>query len=160
MTEPTETLADSGRVVASKADADTLLAELSETMDGMVSLLEAETKLVRASKLREAARLQPEKAKLARRYLDGMAALKANAGYLKDTIPERVERLRQRHESFREKLQANLATLSTAKAVSEELVRNVAVELAARDAPEVYGADGRTGRESPKARPVTLDRAF
>ena len=148
------------RVVASKADADRLLAELSETMDGMVSLLEAETKLVRASKLREAARLQPEKAKLARRYLDGIAALKANAGYLKDTIPERVERLRQRHETFREKLQANLATLSTAKAVSDDLVRNVAVELGARDAPDVYGADGRAGRDSQKPRPVTLDRAF
>ena len=148
------------RVVASKPEADRLLAELSEAMDGMVSLLEAETKLVRASKLREAARLQPEKAKLAKRYLDGMAALKANAGYLKETIPERVERLRQRHETFREKLQANLATLSTAKAVSEDLVRSVAVELGARDAPDVYGADGRAGRDAQKARPVTLDRAF
>ena len=157
MTEP---VTEPDRVVASKTEADRLLAELSETMDGMVSLLEAETKLVRASKLREAARLQPEKAKLARRYLDGMAALKANAGYLKETIPERVERLRQRHESFREKLQANLATLSTAKAVSEDLVRSVAVELGARDAPEVYGADGRTGRHDHKAKPVTLDRAF
>ena len=155
-----ESVTEPDRVVASKADADRLLAELSETMDGMVSLLEAETKLVRASKLREAARLQPEKAKLARRYLDGIAALKANAGYLKDTIPERVERLRQRHETFREKLQANLATLSTAKAVSDDLVRNVAVEFGARDAPDVYGADGRAGRDNQKPRPVTLDRAF
>ena len=149
-----------GRTIASKADADTLLADLGETMDGMVSLLEAETKLVRASKLREAARLQPEKAKLARRYLDGMAALKANAAFLKEIMPDRVQRLRQRHDTFRDKLQTNLATLSTARAVSEELVRSVAVELGARDAPEVYGADGRAGRDGQKARPVTLNRAL
>ncbi len=149
-----------GRAVATKADADRLLAELSEVMDSMVSLLEAETRLVRASKLREAARLQPDKSRLAQRYLDGMAALKANAAFLKAAMPERVERLRQRHETFRDKLQANLATLSTAKAVSEDLVRSVALEMGQRDAPEVYRGDGRAGRDAPKARPVALDRSF
>lgn len=149
-----------GRAVATKADADRLLAELSEAMDAMVSLLEAETRLVRASKLREAARLQPDKSRLAQRYLDGMAALKANAAFLKATMPERVERLRQRHEAFRDKLQANLATLSTAKAVSEDLVRSVALEMGQRDAPDVYRGDGRAGRDAPKARPVALDRNF
>lgn len=153
------TAADQARPVASKSEADRLLAELSEAMEAMVSLIEAETRLVRASKLREAARLQADKARLAQRYLAAMTALKANAAFLKETVPDRLERLHQRHEAFREKLQTNLATLSTAKAVSEELVRSVAVELAQRDAPEVYRANGRTGRDAPKARPVTLNRA-
>jgi hypothetical protein len=142
-------------------DAERLIAELDTAMEALLALLDAETRLVRASKLQQAARLQPDKARLAQRYIDAIGALKQHGAPLARSMPERLERLRRRHEAFRENLRLNMAVLATAKSVSEGLVRSVATELGARDRAATYSPPGQPSRPAqPAARPVTLNRSL
>ena len=46
---------------ASKQDADNFCSALSGTMEALLSVIEMETDLVRAGKLKEAGELQPDK---------------------------------------------------------------------------------------------------
>lgn len=151
------------RLVSSRPEAEQLISEIQETMTALLAVLTAETKLVRATKLREAARLADDKARLVSAYADATATMRANADTLRQMVPDRVARLRQRHEAFREDLRLNMAVLSTAKAVSENLLRDVAQEMAAKDAPTGYAANGRipAGRLAPaRARPLAVNRAL
>jgi len=142
-------------------DPDNLVAELDEAMGALLALLDAETRLVRASKLKEAARLQEDKGRLAQRYMQAIARLKENGEELTRLMPDRLDRLRKRHDAFREKLRLNMAVLATAKSVSENLVRSVASEMAAGDRAQTYGAGAQQGTAAtPLARPVTLNRSL
>jgi flagellar biosynthesis/type III secretory pathway chaperone len=145
--------------VTSAAEGALLIARLAEAMVSLLGVLEEETQLVRAGRISEVARIEPQKSELARRYVADAGAVRANALYLARETPREFDDLRRRHEQFRAVLQINLAVLATAHAVSEGIIRGAAGELARKAAPQTYGAGGRTTGAGPNGcPPVAVSR--
>ena len=147
--------------VVSRQEAEQLASGLVGVMDALLGTLEAETEMVRAGHLAQAAALESRKSDLAGRYLAVTARLKANAGFLSQCVPQTLELLRQRHDLFRALLQINLAVLATAHAVSEGIIRGAAGEVTRKAAPQTYGASGRpVGPSAATATPVAVSRSL
>jgi flagellar biosynthesis/type III secretory pathway chaperone len=143
--------------IASAADAARLIARLAEAMAALLAVLDEETKLVRAGRISEIARIEQAKSELARRYVADAVSVRANALYLARETPREFDDLRRRHEQFRAVLQINLAVLATAHAVSEGIIRGAAGELARKAAPQTYGVSGRTTTSGPSC-PIAVSR--
>lgn len=138
-----------------------LAASLVELTDKLLSVVERETELVGAGKLRAAAELASSKADLAGRYQAQVVRLKAQGKQWLATNPALASDLRARHERFRSLLELNQSVLATAHAVSEGLIRGAAGELARHSAPEGYGARGQVVRPQIRsAQPIALSRAL
>jgi hypothetical protein len=76
-------------------------------------------------------------------------------------IPDAFDRLNKRHNTFRDLLHTNLTVLATAHAVSEGIIRGVSGELARKQAPSTYGANGRAHAPTAKAtQPLALSRSL
>jgi len=88
-------------------------------MGALLGVIEHETELVRAGKVREAMRLEQQKGELSRRYMVTVESLKTSQKYLAQVSPELLTTLRRHHDTFRAMLQVNLTVLATAHAVSE-----------------------------------------
>lgn len=147
--------------IASPAEAHELIAHFSEVMDTLLGFVEEETRLVRAGKLADVARLEARKADLARLYVADSQRLKASKPYLAATLPDLLGALRERHDNFRALLQINLTVLATAHAVSEGIMRGVSEEITRKSAPQVYGASGRTTAPNPRhTQPLTMSRVL
>lgn len=152
----------SSRPVGTSADAQELIKHFSEVTDALLGLIDVETKLVRAGRLREAASLEQQKAGLARLYIKDAMCLRISTPYLSKAMPEVVQILRQRHDNFRALLQINLTVLATAHAVSEGIMRGVSDEIVRKSMPQTYGASGRHNVANPRiaSRPLTMSRTL
>jgi len=149
------------KAIQSAADAEALIGHFGDVMASLLHILEEETQLVRAGRISEVARIEPEKADLARRYLADAALVKGNGSYLARELPQEFDALRQQHDDFRALLDINLAVLATAHAVSEGIIRGVAGELARKAAPHTYAATGRpTVSTARAAQPISLSRTI
>jgi hypothetical protein len=147
--------------ISTKPEAEALMAGVRETMDQLASLLADETALLRAGKLKQAGLLQPDKADLARRYLIAVETIKANRLAVKSYCKPDLEFLQSHHEQFAAGLQTNMSVLSTAKAVTEGLVQEIAAMETRAAAPQGYGATGAS--TSPRAgvsRPIGVARSL
>jgi hypothetical protein len=144
--------------IRTRDDAETLLSRIGETMVALVQVFEDETRLVRAGKLSAAADLVSEKTNLAARYLREFEAIKTNAKFIRESVPELVEEMRRAHASFRDILSRNLRTVATAQSVAEGIVRGAAEEASRRASPG-YRADGRTTPTKGASRPVVISRS-
>jgi flagellar biosynthesis/type III secretory pathway chaperone len=145
--------------IASSAEAARLIGHLAEVMTSLLAVLEEETQLVRAGRISEVARIEPQKSELARLYVADAGLVRGNALYLARELPREFEDLRRRHEHFRALLQINLAVLATAHAVSEGIIRGAAGELARKAAPQTYGLTGRaTAPAASACPPVAVSR--
>lgn len=157
--QPAQRLPAATIPVASADELRELIIHYSEVMDTLLSLIEEETNLVRAGRLREAAQLESHKAELARLYIDDITRLKASKPYLAKSQPQLLDSLRARYDNFRALLQINLTVLATAHAVSEGIMRGVANDITRKAAPQTYGASGRQNVLSPRyATPLTVSR--
>jgi hypothetical protein len=146
---------------AADGEARKLAETLMEVMSALLSLIERETELVRAGKLREAMVLEPQKTELTRRYVAAIGQLKANQKALRQSSPELITALHRHHDVFRSMLQVNLTVLATAHAVSESIVRGVNAEMQRRNMPNTYTAAGK--RAAPGARqtaPLSVSRSL
>jgi hypothetical protein len=132
------------------AEARKLAETLMEVMSALLGVIERETELVRAGKLREAMAFEPQKTDLSRRYVNAVAQLKASQKYLAQTAPELLTTLHRHHDVFRAMLQINLTVLATAHAVSESIVRGVNTEIQRRNIPNTYTAAGRRAAPGPR----------
>jgi hypothetical protein len=147
--------------IADAAEAERAIANLNAIMDQLVSTVEEETARLRVGQLREAVKLDAAKGDLARAYAAEAERVKAAKNIVAQNLPGALDRLRQRHESFRTLLQANLTVLATAHAVSEGIVRGVSGELARKQAPSTYGATGRANMPDARAsQPLALSRTL
>jgi hypothetical protein len=134
-------------------DARKLAEGLMEVMSALLGVIERETELVRAGKLREAMALESNKSELSRRYVSAIGQMKASQKYLSQATPELLTTLHRHHDVFRAMLQLNLTVLATAHAVSESIVRGVNSEMQRRNIPNTYTAGGQ--RATPGARHMT-----
>ena len=146
---------------ATASDARKLAENLMDVMSALLGVIERETELVRAGKLREAMAFEPDKADLSRRYARATEHLKASQQYLSQTAPELLTALHRHHDVFRAMLQINLTVLATAHAVSESIVRGVNAEIQRRNIPNTYTAAGRRAAPGPRhITPLALSRSL
>lgn len=147
--------------IASVSEAEQVIASLNKIMDRLVDTVEEETARVRAGRLREAVELDEAKVELAGLYGVQAGRLKAAKDIVARSLPEALDRLRERHDSFQTLLQTNLTVLATAHAVSEGIIRGVSGELARKRAPSTYGASGRANPPGSRAsQPMAVCRTL
>ena len=145
----------------SAAEARKLADDLMEVMNGLLSVIERETELVRAGKLREAMSFEPRKAELSKNYVNAVGQLKASQKQLAQAAPELLKTLHRHHDVFRSMLQINLTVLATAHAVSESIVRGVNTEMQRRSMPNTYTAAGKRAAPSPRhITPLSVSRSL
>jgi hypothetical protein len=148
-------------VASTPAEARKLAEDMVEVMSGLLAIIERETELVRAGKVREALRLEEQKTELSRRYMVAVENLKNAQAHLKQVAPELLATLRRHHETFRAMLQINLTVLATAHAVSEGIVRGVNAEVQRNNMPNAYTAAGQRATPSPRqVRPLAVSRSL
>jgi hypothetical protein len=143
------------------AEARKLADNLLDAMSALLGLVERETELVRAGKLREAMAFESKKQELSRRYVAAAGELKANQAQLAKSAPELLSTLHRHHDAFRAMLQVNLTVLATAHAVSESVVRGVNAEIQKRNVPNTYTAAGRRAAPGPRhITPLAVSRTL
>jgi hypothetical protein len=143
------------------ADARKLAENLMDVMSALLGVIERETELVRAGKLREAMAFGPKKNELSHRYVGAITHLKASQKYLHQTVPELLTTLHRHHDVFRAMLQINLTVLATAHAVSESIVRGVNTEMQRRNIPNTYSASGKRVAPGPRHNtPLAVSRSL
>jgi hypothetical protein len=132
-----------------------------EVMSALLGVIERETELVRAGKLREAMASEATKTDLSRRYVGAAGRLKASQKYLSQVAPELLTTLHRHHDVFRAMLQINLTVLATAHAVSEGIVRGVNTEMQRRNIPNTYSSTGRRVAPGPRnITPLSVSRSL
>jgi hypothetical protein len=142
-------------------DARKLAENLMDVMSALLGVIERETELVRAGKLREALEFEPQKSELSRRYVNAVGQLKASQKYLTQTAPELLNTLHRHHDTFRAMLQINLTVLATAHAVSESIVRGVNTEMQRRNIPNTYTSAGQRAAPGPRhMTPLAVSRSL
>ena len=148
-------------VAATPAAARKLAENLMEAMSALLAVIERETELVRAGKLREAMTTEPRKAELSKAYVNAVGQLKASQKQLAQAAPELLKTLHRHHDLFRSMLQINLTVLATAHAVSESIVRGVNAEMQRRSMPNTYTAAGKRAAPSPRhITPLSVSRSL
>jgi hypothetical protein len=147
--------------VTTPADARKLAEGMLETMNALLAVIERETELVRAGKIREGMALEKQKSELSRRYAGAMSHFKSSQKYMTQSTPELLTALHRHHETFRAMLQVNLTVLATAHAVSEGIVRGVSAEAQRRTMPQTYTANGqRSAPPRQHTSPIAVSRSL
>ncbi len=153
--------AASVQAISTPVEARKLAEDLMEVMSALLGIIERETELVRAGKVREATALEGRKGELSRRYMVVVERLKVSQKYLAQVSPELLTTLRRHHDTFRAMLQVNLTVLATAHAVSEGIVRGVNAEMQRRNIPDTYTASGRRAAPGPRnMTPLAVSRSL
>jgi hypothetical protein len=148
-------------MASTPAEARKLAENLMEVMSALLGVIERETELVRAGKIREAMSFEPKKTELTRRYVNAVEYLKASQKYLTQAAPELLTTLHRHHDVFRAMLQINLTVLATAHAVSESVIRGVNVEIQRRNIPNTYTSAGRRATPGPRhITPLAVSRSL
>ena len=143
------------------AEAQRLADGLMRVMAGLLDIVEQETELVRAGKVREAMALENKKGEASRDYMRAVSEIKHSAAYLKRSTPELLATLHRHHDTFRAMLQVNLTVLATAHAVSEGIIRGVNGEMQRRRNPQGYTAAGQRAAPNHRyATPLSLSRSL
>lgn len=146
---------------AGSTEARMVAENLMDAMSALLGLIERETELVRAGKVREAMTLESKKQELSRNYVGAVGQLKANQAQLAKSAPELLSTLHRHHDAFRAMLQVNLTVLATAHAVSESVVRGVNAEIQKRNVPNTYTAAGRSATPGPRhITPLAVSRSL
>ena len=134
--------------ITTPAEARTLAEEMVDVMSKLLAVVERETELVRAGKIREGMALESRKTELSRRYVDAIRQFKTSQVYMTQSTPDLLTVLQRHHDTFRAMLQVNLTVLATAHAVSEGIVRGVSAEAQRRATPQTYTASGQRSAPS------------
>lgn len=143
------------------AEAEAAIAQVADLIVKLRGVVEQETALVHAGKVREADALAPHKSELTGKLYIVGERLKANAKFLLRTAPVQAAALHSLQDAFRSVLQRNMIVLATAHAVSEGIVRRLSGDLARNAAPQVYGASGRAVTPRPReGKPLAVSRVL
>ncbi|HML06578.1 MAG TPA: hypothetical protein VK430_00420 [Xanthobacteraceae bacterium] len=145
--------------IKTTAEAEKDLDRMTDLIERLHAVIEQETALVRAGRVRMAVALGPTKSELAGQLCAAGEQLKANAKFLLQSAPARAAALHRLQEGFRAVLQRNMIVLATSHAVSEGIVRRLCGDLVRKRTPQVYGASGRTAAPNPRhGQPLALSR--
>lgn len=147
--------------ITTSAEAEQAIAQVAQLIEQLRDVVEQETALVQAGKVRKAVALAAAKNELAAQLLTGAERVKANAKFLLRAAPAAATALNRVQEAFRAALQKNMTVLATAHAVSERIVRRLSGDLARKASPRVYGASGRAVAPNPKqGKPLAVSKVL
>lgn len=147
--------------ISTLEDAERAIDSLYRIMDLLEETVAEETARVRGGRVRDAIELGETKRDLALRYGAESERVKGASKLIRQSLPEALEQLRRRHDSFQNALQTNMTVLATAHAVSEGVIRGVSGELARKQTPSTYGASGKTNTPGAAAsQPLALSRTL
>lgn len=131
------------------------------TLESLVLVLNQETTLLRAGRMREAGELTAEKTRLAQDYMGLARSVQRQAARLKAEAPSEMDALFARHEKLATQMAENLRVIASARAVTEDLLTDVAQAISAKARPKTYGANGTlTGQTPQAASGVSINRAL
>ena len=138
------------------------LCKLAETaLAALVDVMNQETTLLRAGRLRDAGKLTPDKARLAQDYVSFARSIQRQTTRLKDEAPDAVERLRHGHEALATQMAENLRVLATARSVTEDLLTDVAQVVGQQNKAKAYGRAGTIQADpASSARGIAVNRAL
>src|SRR5690242_6815093 len=147
--------------IATPAQAHKLAEEMLDVMCSLLAVVEKETELMLAGKVREAMQLEEQKSALSGRYVKAIETLRDAQEHLAQVAPDLLASLRRHHETFHAMLQINLAVLATAHAVSEGIIRGVNAEVQRRNTPNTYTAAGQRAAPGPRhITPLAVSRSL
>ncbi|MEJ8475409.1 flagellar protein FlgN [Roseibium algae] len=144
----------------SPSEASLFCVALGNSMETLLTLIEQETDLVRGGKLKEAGTLQPEKARLIHEYTRGMMCAKEHAIALGNLAPSAAQNLKRQHAEFQPVLRINLAVLSTARDVANNIVSSVAKAVGAQQRSSTYGRGGTSPMGPQAANGIAINRSL
>jgi hypothetical protein len=128
--------------IINAADAEALVANTLDALDRLQPLVDRETQSLREGRITDALALADAKAEAGKRYTALIDALKSNAIAMGRFRPPGLELLKQRHHAFSDMLALNAAVLTTARTVSESIIRELSAEIGGSTSPQGYGARG------------------
>ena len=132
-----------------------------ETLESLITVMNEETTLLRAGRLKDAGAVSSRKTVLAQDYVGLVRSIQRQTARLLKEAPDDVRRLRAAHERLATQMAENLKVLATARTVTETVLTDVAQAVAEKDRARTYGADGTTGGEAPlAARGIAVNRAL
>lgn len=143
-----------------RTDPKELCARTDIALARLVEILSRETMLLRAGKLREAGLLAANKTLAAEDYTVLARSVQRRAARLAEVAPEQLARLKKRHESFATQMAENLRVLATARAVTEDLLEDVAKTVGAEQTNRTYGATGTAPPPKASAAGLSINRAL
>lgn len=141
--------------------AGELCSRTTGTLDELVAIMNQETTLLRAGRMREAGALTADKTRLAQDYVTLARSVQRQIERLKREAPGEMEVLRNRHERLATQMADNLRVIATARALTEDLLTDVANTVGQAARTRTYGATGEIGA-SPQhaARGIAINRAL
>jgi hypothetical protein len=147
--------------ITTTAEAEQAIAQVAGLIEKLRGVIEQETTLVHAGKVRNAAALGAQKTELTSKLYVTGERVKANAKFLLQAAPASAAALAKVQEAFRAVLERNMIVLATTHAVSEGIVRRLSGDLARKAAPQVYGASGRaTVPNRKQGKPLVISRVL
>ena len=141
--------------------ANELCQTVETALAALVDIMNQETVLLRAGRMRQAGELTPEKTRMAQDYVTFARAVQRQNVRLKEQAPEAVERLRLGHERLATQMAENLRVLATARMVTEDLLTDVARIVGQQDRTKTYGQAGTMATNpANSARGIAINRAL
>lgn len=137
-----------------------LIAMTGATLSALVRAMNDETTLLRAGRHREAAPYAAEKTRLAQDYVGFARAVQRQLERLKAEAPDDVFLLRNGHERLATQMADNLKVIATSRLVTEDLLTDVAQQVARAERPKTYGAGGKISQSAKISGGIAVNRAL
>ena len=132
-----------------------------DTLEALVTIMNQETTLLRAGRLKEASTLTGDKTALAQDYVGFVRSIQRQTSRLLKEAPEDVRKLRAGHERLATQMAENLKVLATARNLTDSMLTDVANAVAQKSRAKTYGADGELTQDAKGgARGLAVNRAL
>ena len=142
-------------------NAHDLCIKTSSALDALLDVMNQETMLLRAGKLKDAGLLTPKKSQLSQDYVTLARSVKREAERLKIEVPNEIKQLKTRHESLATQMAENLRVLATARNVTQDLLSDVAKSVGNSTRPQTYNVTGKLASETNNSmKGISLNKAL
>lgn len=141
--------------------AEMLCRRTGSTLDALCRAMNEETTLLRAGRVKDAARHTAEKTRLAQEYVTYVRTVQRQSARLLKEAPQAVQLLRTGHEQLVTQMAENLRVIATARTVTEDLLTDVAVAVGQEQRTTGYGNSGKLqSSKAPAVRGLSVNRAL
>jgi hypothetical protein len=137
-----------------------LVARTDATLRALIDAMNQETTLLRAGRHRDATALTAEKMRLAQDYVGLSRSIQRQLDRLRLEDPAGVSALKIGHEQLVTQMAENLKVIATARAVTEDLLTDVARQVGRGGAPTTYGVTGTVGGSAPLTGGIAVNRSL
>jgi hypothetical protein len=154
--QSTITPAPSRPSVQSELDAVTLTNAVLDALETLEPVIEQETALLKEGETSAALALSPDKMEKSRDYMRAIETLKDNVIAIQRFRPDALALIRERHDAFGAVLAHNMQVLTTARSVSESIIREVSAEVAKAGEAAGYGPTAKDASQDVRKRSAPL----